>query len=392
MSAQTRPILLTAFEPSGDDLASALVSALRKASPALPIFAWAGAKTAAAGATIVERTGADAVVGLPGPGKIVEHVRLNRRVARWMDEHRPALHIPVDSPAANFPICKAAKRRGIPVAHLAAPQLWAWAPWRIRKLRRLTNHVLCLLPFEEDWFRSRGVDATFIGHPLFGAEASTPPAAGAPAGHPFRLLVAPGSRPTELRRHVPMIMDVLGRITTAGADRDPIEVRFAVQDDAAAEMVRSIARGCGGLPASASIDAGPDAVDRVATWADAALTKSGTVTLRLVRARCPMVVIYRTLTWPYLLVGRWLLTNPHRAMPNLIAGRRIVEEFVPHVGGSAPIAAALGRLMTDAALRARQRADIDTVARHFEGRDAARAAATKILEILDAPPNGPGGS
>ncbi len=395
MPDEPRPILLTAFEPSGDDLAAAVVLALLALRPGVPIFAWAGAKTAAAGATVVERTGADAIVGLPGVGKIVEHVRLNRRIGRWMDEHRPVLHVPVDSPAANFPICKMAKRRGMKVVHLAAPQLWAWAPWRIRKLRRCTDHVLCLLPFEEDWFRSRGVPATFIGHPLFGDRLqpktikleSDPGRLSGANDRPFRLLVAPGSRPLELRRHLPMILEVLREVSRG---RSGIEVRFAVQDESAADRVRELAAASGALPAGAEIEAGADAIDHVAAWADAALAKSGTVTLRLARARLPMVVFYRTWTLGYLLVGRWLLTGEHHAMPNLVAGRRIVDEFVPHVGSAAPIAAALGRLIDDEPQRSRQREDLDSVARLFEGRDAAAAAASKISEYYNMG-NGPGG-
>lgn len=397
-----RPILFTAFEPSGDDLASSVIAALKDRSPGASLFAWGGPKMEAAGATIVERTGEDAVVGAPGLSKILAHVRMNRRIARWMDEHRPALHVAVDSPAANFPICAAAKRRGIRVAHLAAPQLWAWAPWRIRKLRRRTDRVLCLLPFEEEWFRARGVPATFIGHPVFdrapaNADQSPQEGAGNEASvqdeqrRPLRLAVMPGSRQAELRRHMPLILEILRAVRR---DRPGLEIRFAVQDDAAQARVQELASRTGGLPAGAEIIAGPSAVAQAAPWADAALTKSGTVTLRLARARCPMVVLYRTLTWGYLLIGRWLLTNPHRAMPNLIAGRRIVEEFVPHVGGARPIIAALERLLDDPALRVRERHDLDEVAHLFEGRDAADTAATQILSLYTSSEdhNGPGGT
>lgn len=375
-------ILFTAFEPSGDDLGSAVIAALRARRPDIEIFAWGGAKMEAAGATVIERTGEDAVVGMPGPAKIMEHVRLNQRIAQWMEQHELALHVPVDSPAANFPICKEAKKRGVRVAHLAAPQLWAWAPWRIRKLRRLTDHVMCLLPFEEEWFRSRGVPATFIGHPLFDSDENQwrgEPDSAPDESRPLRLGVMPGSRPKELTRHLPLMLQVLSSLRAQWPDLD---IRFAVQDDGAAERVRALATRHGGLPTDAAIERGAHSVAQVASWADVCLTKSGTVTLHITRQRRPMVVVYRTVTLTYLLVGQWLLTTPHRAMPNLIAGRRIVDEFVPHVGGAAPITSAVRALLSDHAKRETVRRELDAVAAKFEGKSAAAAASDVIERLL----------
>ncbi|MBX9737165.1 MAG: hypothetical protein K2X32_09590, partial [Phycisphaerales bacterium] len=98
-------ILFTAFEPSGDDHASVVIAELRRRWPALPIYAWGGRKMEAAGATIIERTGEHAVMGVPGISKVLEHVRINRRIEEWLDHNKVALHIPVDSPDANFSIC-----------------------------------------------------------------------------------------------------------------------------------------------------------------------------------------------------------------------------------------------------------------------------------------------
>src|SRR5438270_364612 len=100
-------ILFTAFEPSGDDHAAAVIAELRRRWPdagELPIYAWGGPKMSAAGAELIERTGENAVMGVPGAGKIVEHVKIHTRIAEWMKEGKAALHVPVDSPAANFPV------------------------------------------------------------------------------------------------------------------------------------------------------------------------------------------------------------------------------------------------------------------------------------------------
>lgn len=377
-------ILFTAFEPSGDDLAANVIRALRRRAPEAPIRAWGGPRMRDAGADVIEQTGADAVVGMPGPAKIMEHVRLNKRIAAWMDQNSVALHVPVDSPAANFPICKIAKQRGVKVAHLAAPQTWAWASWRVRKLRRLTDHVLCLLPFEEPWFRSRGVPATFVGHPIFDEpldrDRMSARAESFPQGSP-RLAIMPGSRPKELERIVPLLLEVYRRLARTRPQQVGV---VAVQDEPAERRVREIAARRGGLPDSIAFT--HQGVDAAAAWADLALTKSGTVTLHIARQRAPMVVVYRTPALPYLLVGRWLISTPDRAMPNLIAGERIVPEFIPHVGGPAPITRAAEALLQDDAARTRQREALDDVAHKFEGRPAADVAAEMLAKLAGLKP------
>ena len=160
-------MLFTAFEPSGDDHAAAVIAELRRREASLPIYAWGGPKMERAGAALVGRTGGNAVMGLPGPRKVAEHLAIKRDIRRWLDERLAAVHVPVDSPAANFPVCALTRRAGMRIIHLVAPQMWAWGEWRTRKLRRLTDKVLCLLPFEHDWFQQRGIAARFIGHPLF---------------------------------------------------------------------------------------------------------------------------------------------------------------------------------------------------------------------------------
>ncbi|MFZ4697853.1 MAG: hypothetical protein ACOYMO_07580, partial [Phycisphaerales bacterium] len=156
-------VLITAFEPSGDAHAAPVVAALRRLAPELPVIAWGGPKLAAAGATVIERSADDGAMGLSAISRIGAVRRHAAAIDRWCSQHRVAVHVPVDSPAANFPVAKRMKRRGARVCHLVAPQLWAWGPWRLNKLRRCTDCVLCLLPFEEKWFRDRQVPARFIG-------------------------------------------------------------------------------------------------------------------------------------------------------------------------------------------------------------------------------------
>ena len=152
-------VLFTAFEPSGDAHAAPVVKALRGLAPDLFVAAWGGPKLHEAGATVIERSADDGAMGLSALSRMGAVRRHAAAIDRWRSQHRVTVHVPVDSPAANFPIARRFKRSGVRVCHLVAPQLWAWGAWRLNKLRRCTDCVLCLLPFEEKWFRDRQISA-----------------------------------------------------------------------------------------------------------------------------------------------------------------------------------------------------------------------------------------
>lgn len=376
-------LLFTAFEPSGDDHAAPVIAALRSRHPRLPIYAWGGPKMEAAGATIVERTGDDAVMGMPGLAKVLEHSRINRRVDDWLDDHRITVHVPVDSPAANFPICALTKARGAKVVHLVAPQIWAWGQWRLKKLKRLTDLVLCLLPFEEEWFQARGVPARFIGHPLFDrtpdvAAADARIAAGGgtfPSGWP-KIAFMPGSRPGELRTTLSPLLDAFRRVradfpTTVG-------VLALTRADLEAAL-RKRAESLGGWPEGLQCVAGD--VDAVIRWCDLAVVKSGTVTLHVARQAKPMITFYRPSWITYQLLARWLVSTPYFTLPNLIAGKRIVPELIPHFGDGADLATGVYRILRQPGFADDQREALAAMCRKFDGKHAAPAAAEAIEEV-----------
>lgn len=372
-------ILFTAFEPSGDDHAAAVIAELHRRHPALPIYAWGGPRMENAGATIVERTGDDAVIGMPGFQKVQAHRRMNRRIDAWMVEHRPLVHVPVDSPGANFSVCAIAKRHGIKVVHLVAPQIWAWGRWRIGKLRRRTDLVLCLLPFEESFFQKRGVNARFIGHPLFDsmpAESDLAQrAAKYPSGSP-RIALMPGSRPAELTRSFPLLVDAFRQLRAAYPGTVGV---VAATKPVVADQLRAMAQDLGGWPAGLEVSAGD--ADGVIRWCDLALVKSGTITLQITRQRKPMVVFYKGSPLLYYSLAKWLVATKFFTLPNVLAHRTIVPEFVPHFGGAAEIVAAARRLLDDPEAAQQQRDELGRVAAMFSGRNAASSAADAIEEV-----------
>lgn len=378
-------LLFTAFEPSGDEHAAHVIAELKRRRPGLKVYAWGGRRMEAAGATLVERTGDDAVMGLPGLAKIREHARINERVADFLAGHRVAVHVPVDSPAANFPLCRIAKRAGCRVVHLVAPQIWAWGRWRIHKLRRLTDMVLCLLPFEERFFVRRRVPARFIGHMLFDEPldgAALDRVAAEFPGGPVRLAFMPGSRPAEFRRNFPLILRIFRALRRAypGA----VGVLAATRPGVEAEL-RRIAERHGGWPEGLATTVGR--TDAVTRWCSLALVKSGTVTLQVARHLRPMVIFYKhSNPLFYYLVARVILSTRRFALPNVIAMRTVVPEFVPHFGGPGPIVAAARALIDDEAARRRQTADLADVLARFKGRHASALAADAIEAVAGLAP------
>lgn len=383
-SSAAAAILFTAFEPSGDALAAPVIAALLERRPELRIYAVGGPKMEAAGAAMVERSDGGAAMGLNALSRVYSVRATVGRIRRWSKQYRVLCHVAVDSPAANFPIAKIMHRSGSRVVHLAAPQLWAWGGWRIGKLRRLTSLVLCLLPFERRWFAERKVPARFIGHPVMNRQlddaAVARRAASLPSGAP-RVALLPGSRPSEVRANI----GLLGRayIELQGRHNGMAGVIVAASP-AMAEIIR---RKLPVFPTGLHMLLGSDVVDGVSgldaaiRWSDLALAVSGTVTLDVARQRTPMIGVYRTgvISW---IGAKLLLRTPLRLLPNLIAGREIVPEFVPHVGGAGPVIHAAGELLRDSRRLAHQSEELARIAQAYQGRDPGAEAADAILEVM----------
>ncbi|HSI35121.1 MAG: hypothetical protein ACAI43_19535, partial [Phycisphaerae bacterium] len=170
MPDRPRRIFVTAAEVSGDLHASHLIESLLAIEPALVIEGHGGPRMRAAGCVIHQETTSNAAMGVAALGRVKEMFALLKRTRRLFRENPPDLQICVDSPSLNFHFAKIAKTaaaKPVPVLMYVAPQLWAWREGRMKKVRRWVDHLACILPFEEAYFRSHGVTATFVGHPLF---------------------------------------------------------------------------------------------------------------------------------------------------------------------------------------------------------------------------------
>jgi len=313
MQQQTsKTILMTAFEPSGDALGAMATRGLNASGVNVRVVGLGGSQMQEAGVELLEHTTKEAAMGVGAISEIKRIKGLVDMVGSWIEENKPDLVIAVDSPAANWPVCKIARKHGCKVIHLAAPQLWAWAPWRLRKMKRLSDHVMCLLPFEQEWFESRGMPATFIGHPAMGTHECKD--IDLPAGKP-NIVLLPGSRKSEIKKNLPMQLSILSRICT---QHPATEAVIACREEDV-ERVKPLANG---------LQIVADELPSVLAWADLALNVSGTVSLHVMRHGLPMIGMYKVN--PLSLLGaKVMLNTPYCLLPNLIAGERIVPEFIP---------------------------------------------------------------
>lgn len=385
-------ILFTAFEPSGDAHAAPVIKELLTRVPQLKVYAWGGPKMEAAGATILGRTADDGTMGLGALKKVFAVRREVKRIRQWSKQYRVLAHIAVDSPAANFPICKVMKKTGARIIHLVAPQMWAWGGWRIGKLRRLTDLVLCLLPHEEQWFNDRGVTARFIGHPMMNRELDPIQLRermhGLPQGAP-RIALFPGSRSQEVKANIRLLVNaytelhgrhagMTGVIVAANQNLAKIVRKKIKVFPSGLHMITAWGEE-GKAEGEASVSS-VSAVDTAVAWCDLALAVSGTITMDITRQRKPMVGVYRKgiISW----LGAKLLIRSYCLLPNIVADREIVPEFVPHVGGVMPIVKAASKYLLDSKNVANTAEELNRVCLRFANKKPAEEAARYIIKII----------
>ena len=389
-SNQPRTIFFAAFEPSGDVLAARLIDELKRRDPSLRFTGFGGPKMQAAGAELLEVTTEHAVVALGIFGEVKTHLRRLKMMDKYLAEHEIAALVPVDSPAANWSVCKRVRKHQpkAKIVHLVCPQIWGWATWRVRRLRKLSDKVLCLLPFEPGWLDERGVPGVFVGHPVFEEVSEV---LGGPVADDLpqvdnagvKLALMPGSRPSELKKNWPTMLAAFHQ----AKDACPGLVGVVAARQASDEKV---------LREISTEDAWPDGLHvvggrtpEVLRWAECALVKSGTSTLQVASLRRPMVVFYNVDQTQWNLLGQWLISTRTFALPNVISewqdGRRVVPEFVPHFGDPEPIAHELTRLVAKDDVMERQLSGLNRIAEPFSAVTFKDAAAEAFLAEIAGP-------
>jgi lipid-A-disaccharide synthase len=320
-------VAVVAGETSGDVLGAGLISAIRERVPNAEFFGMAGERMRAAGCDPWYRAEEVSVMGL---AEVLRHLprllSLRRRLAERIRKQRPDVFVGIDSPDFNLPVAAALKAAGIPTVQYVSPQVWAWRQWRVAGIRNAIDLVLCVLPFETDFYAQHGVRAQFVGHPL--ADAIPPQTDRAAAkralGFGARPLVAllPGSRRGEVSRLARPFLETAAWLQR----RREIDIAVALAGDAvAAEFSAATA----GIELSAPARLFTGRAREVMTAADAVLTASGTASLEAMLLKRPMVVAYRVAPLTYWIWRRMGVARlPHFSLPNLLARRGLVAEFV----------------------------------------------------------------
>jgi lipid-A-disaccharide synthase len=399
------------------------LAAIRRVPEALRLlhrlkqFFAAGA-TAGSGNARREHTVGESTDGGPPKADAASTAEGGRATARPFDAA-----VLVDSPTLNLPIARLCRRAGIPVLYYIAPQTWAWAEWRNKKIRRRVDRLACIWPFEEAYFRQHGIPATYVGHPSFDhlvhltldeTEISALRAPGTPV-----ITLLPGSRAHVVREVFPGQLEaffrlkkkfqharglvvpanyemrcLIGAILAESPYAKGVEIVTDLeQESPAAQAVGSAVRTTPIDEADAvrRVRTADPAADRLARLratairaADVVFVASGTVTLEVLYHAVPMIVMYNASRWLYKLLGRYLIHTPYLSIPNILAGRRIVPELMPYYRSIDPVIAHANEWLSTPGTLARISHELADLIRPLVKTGAAENAAAELAALLDA--------
>lgn len=368
-------ILVSAGEASGDLYAARVVEILKGRHPDAEFFGVAGPRMQAAGVRAIVDQRQLAVIGLLA---VVPHIPrilgILKTLTRAAADQKPDLAILTDSAGFHLRVAKRLHRLGVPVVQLIAPQAWAWREYRVNTMRRTLRQLLCILPFEQKFFRDRGVPTTYIGHPL--ARLVKPKLTreelcaqlGVPSASRIVALL-PGSRKGEVSRHIPILTEAVKRLGPGLTPVLALPGGFGTPNFL--EPIRS-----------ASIQVVEGLTWEVLAHAELALAASGTVTIEAAMLGTPMVTFYRAnaLDW-YL--GRWLVKAPFLSMVNIVAGRKVVAELIQHDSTPDKIAGEARRLLENEGARREMQAELADIVKQLRSdRDPMETAADCIERVL----------
>jgi lipid-A-disaccharide synthase len=333
LDSRPKKLFFSVGEPSGDLHGANLIGQLHARQPDWLFVGYGGPKMAAAGCQLQADLTRLAVMW-------VAQVLLNLhrfllllyRADRYFREQKPDAVILIDFPGFNWWIARRAKAYHIPVIYYGTPQLWAWAPWRVRKMRRLVDHILCKLPFEPDWFAQRGCKATYVGHPYFDQLR------GQQLDEVFlgelnritapKVTILPGSRTQEVRSNMRSFLRAIRCIR-----KEIPATRFyvAAYRPHQLEFVRQLIReDVGREPRDAEIEVCINRTPELIHAADCCMACSGSVSLELLYHTKPSVILYQISRFGYF--AQWMLRKVrYITLVNLLTAEKPFSEQSPGI-------------------------------------------------------------
>lgn len=369
--------LLSAGEASGDNYGAQLIAALAPLVPGSEFFGMGGEKMLAAGFDAQVHAHEVAVVGLT---EVITHLpAIRRRFKHLLAEaarRRPDAAILIDFPDFNLRLARELHTLGIPVFYFVSPQLWAWRTGRVEQIKKYVRKMIVIFPFEQEFYRRHGVDVSYVGHPL--AFSPLPQVSREEFAAKYKLdpgkqwiAILPGSRRKELRLNLPVMLEAVELLRKGEGD---FEYLLPVASTLDKEWVRYQLG-----PAYTTIKLTENAQATV-MLSRAAVVASGTATVESALTGTPFVVVYRLslLTW---LLGRRLVKLDTFAMPNLIAGRKIVPELIQAGFTADAVVRELRKILPDGPARREMQDSLAEVKRKLAVTEApALLAAEEILK------------
>lgn len=379
----TNNAFIVATEASADRHGARLAACLREQT-GLEWFGIGGDAMADAGVELLAHAREFSVLGI---FEVLRHYPrlygVARRALAEVDRRQPRIAIVIDSPGFNLHMCRQLHRRGIPVVYFIAPQLWAWRPRRIKYLQRYVRKLLCIFPFEENYFRSRAVDTDYVGHPLVDSARADIGredffrAADLDPTVPLVTLM-PGSRNQEVERHLPVILEALDKL--ASQVKVPIQFCLIQPDTVDSKLLESLLQKAPGLPLTVLRDTPYNAL----AWSEVAVISSGTATVEALLLNTPMVVVYRVTaaSWQ---AGKLLIRTPYYSMVNLIAEEKLVPELIQEDFTAQRLAEELYSLLSDTEGRRRIQQKMGALKGRLGEPGAIERAANIVAGLLPSP-------
>jgi lipid-A-disaccharide synthase len=373
-------IFLCAGEPSGDLHGANLVRILRRRCPGVDCVGFGGERMAQAGCRLLYPLCGLAVMWFVRVlARAPTFLNLLSQADRYFRHHRPDAVVLIDYPGFNWWLARRAHFHGIPVFYFVPPQLWAWAGWRVTKMQRWVDHVLCNLPFEQAWYRSRGVAAQFVGHPYFDELPQQRLDAAFVAGQQGRggdiVAILPGSRTQEVERNLATLLRTAGRIHRGRPSCRFLVACFRRQHK---ERIDDYLRTHAPLPIETFVGRTPEIIE----LARACVAVSGSVSLELLYRGKPSVMLYR-IGKLGLRIGRWFMTSPYICLVNLLADKELFPEFLTDRCQAGPMAEIVLRWLNDPGVYQEIHTELVALCKRVAKPGACARTAAFILEVLE---------
>ncbi len=368
--------MMVAGEASGDLHGAGVVRELKRRDPGMEVLGIGGDNMRDQGMEIVWHISSLSFMGFVEVLRNLSSVRaVGRKLEELLEARRPDVVVLIDYPGFNLRFARKVKKRGIPVLYYISPQVWAWHRRRVHHMRGVVDRMKVVFPFEVDIYRNEGIDVEFVGHPIverIGARRSRKEFF---ARHGFQekkklLGLFPGSRQQEIEHILPVMARAASRLA---GDLD-VQVGIGVAPNLGPDLVRR------SLPEGTSATLVENDTYDLMCHADAAIVTSGTATLETGWFGTPMAVVYKTSPVTFF-IGRLLVDVPYIGLVNIVAGKKVVPEFVQHDMTEERITEATARMLSDEGIAAKMRSELGVIKEKL-GRPGASARVAEGIIAL----------